>query len=190
MNAPRAALAVLLVLALSSAWILHDLEPDLLLASDAPAAAPDILIENFVTTFRDEKGGVGQRIEAVYMARFPDTGAREFTRPRLTIYREDAPPWQVHAERGRLSAGGDWMLLQGEVFIWRNSRDGEPRLEVKTRDLHVLPEEAYGESDQPVVITTRHTRSRGVGMRAWLEEGRLELLSQVHTVFDRNALFL
>ena len=37
--------------------------------------------------------------------------------------------------------------------------------------MRVLPETDYGETDQPVVVTTRHSRSRGVGMRAWLDEG-------------------
>ena len=190
MNPQHAALAVLVVLAASSAWMLHDLRPDLLSDSPPPVQVPDFFVENFVTTMRDEEGEPRQRIQAAYMAHFSDTGTREFTWPRLTMYRGDAAPWQARAERGWLSASGDLMLLQGEVFIWRNSREGEPRIEIETRDLRVLPGTDYGETDQPVVITTRHSRSRGVGMRAWLEKGRLELLSQVHTVFDRDALFL
>ena len=190
MNSQYAALAVLLVLAASSAWILHDLEPELLSGEDPPVQVPDFFLENFVTTIRDEQGRPTQRIEAVHMAYFPETGTRELTWPRLTMYRDDATPWQARSERGWLSASGDVMLLQGEVLIWRNDRDGDPRIEISTRDLRVLPETDYGETDQPVVVTTRHSRSRGVGMRAWLEKGRLELRSQVHTVFDRDALLL
>ncbi len=190
MSPQHAALVALLILAACSAWMLHDLEPRLLSTSDPPVQVPDYVVENFVTTMRDEEGQPRQRIEAVYMAHFPDTGNREFVEPRLVMYRGDAVPWQARAERGWLSASGDVMLLQGEVFIWRNSRDGEPRIEIETRDMRVLTETDYGETDQPVVITTRHSRSRGVGMRAWLEKGRLELLSQVHTVFDRDAPLL
>ena len=190
MNAQRVALAVLLVLAASSAWILHDLEPGSLLDEAPPIQVPDFFVENFVTTIRDDEGRPRQRIEAVYMAHFPETGARELTWPRLTMYGANTTPWQARSERGWMSASGDVMLLQGEVVIWRNDRDGEPRIQIKTRDMRVLPETNYGESDQPVVITTRHSRSRGIGMRAWLEKGRLELLSQVHTVFDRDALLL
>ena len=39
----------------------------------------------------------------------------------------------------------------------------------------------YGETDRPVVITTPTTETRGVGMKAYLKESRLELLSKVHT---------
>ena len=190
MKSQYAAIAVLLVLALSSAWMLHDLEPDLLIVTDPPVQVPDFFVENFVTTIRDEEGRPRQRIEAVYMAHFPETGTRELTWPRLTMYRGDAIPWQARSERGWLSASGDVMLLQGEVVIWRNGVNGKQRIEIETRDLRVLPETDYGETDQPVVITTRHSRSRGVGMRAWLEKGRLQLLSQVHTVFDNDATLL
>ena len=190
MNSQYAALAVLLVLAASSAWILYDLEPKPLPGEELPVPVPDFFIENFVTTIRDVEGRPRQRIEAVYMAHFPETGTRELTWPRLTMYRDNTNPWQMRSERGWVSASGDVMLLQGEVLIWRNDRDGAPRIEIKTRDLRVLPETDYGETDQPVVVTTPHSRSRGVGMRAWLEKGRLELRSQVHTVFDRDALLL
>ena len=190
MRSHHLALAVLVFLAACSAWILYDLEPDLLAVSEPPVPVPDFFVENFVTTVRDAEGRPRQRIEAAYMAHFPETGTREFTRPKLVMFRDDGPPWQALAEQGWLSASGDVMLLQGEVFIWRNSREGKPRIEIETRDVRVLPATDYGETDKAVVITTRHTRSRGVGMRAWLEKGQLELLSRVHTVFDRDALLL
>ena len=190
MNLPYGALAVLLVLAASSAWILNRIGPDTEAASASPARVPDYVVENFITTTRDEEGRVRQRIEAVRMAHFPMTGRREFTRPYLIMYRGDGPPWQARAERGWLSASGDLMSLSGEVLIWRNDVDGKSRIEIKTRDLRVRPESDYGETDQPVVITTRHSRSHGVGMRAWLDRGRIELSSRVRTLFDRDALFL
>ena len=187
MNPQHAALAVLVVLAASSAWMLHGLEPDLHAASQPPALVPDFFAEGFTTTMLDERGRPRRRIRAEYMAHFPDTGATELTQPHLIMYSENEPPWHARAEHGWLSGSGDVMLLQGEVLIWRNSPEGERRIEIKTRDLRVLPDTDYGECDQPVVITTRHSRSRGVGMRAFLEHSRLELLSQVHTVHDRDA---
>ena len=72
MNSHHAALAVLIVLAASSAWILHDLEPELLAGGEPPIQVPDLIVENFVTTVRDEEGRPTQRIEAVYMAHFPE----------------------------------------------------------------------------------------------------------------------
>ena len=186
-HAQHAALALLFVLAAGSALMLYDLDSELLGASQASAQVPDFFAENFATTVLDERGRPRRRLEAQYMAHYLGTEAQEFTRPYLVMYREAATPWHVRSERGRLSAKGDLMLMMGDVLIWRNRPDGERDFEIKTRDLRVLPDEEYGETHQPVVITTRRTRSRGVGMRAFLDERRLELLSQVQTIYDRNA---
>ena len=76
------------------------------------------------------------------------------------------------------------MLLLGEVEIWREGESGQRELEILTQDLRVLPETQYGETDKPVVIRTPNSESKSVGMRAYLEKRRLELLSQVTTTYE------
>jgi lipopolysaccharide export system protein LptC len=142
---------------------------------------PDFYMENFVTVKMDESGVVQRRVEAEYMAHFPDTDTHEFQDPYMVMYREDGPPWHVRSERGWLSSSGDVMLLLGQVHIWRNNVDGVKQVDVKTEDLRVLPEREYGETDKPVLITTATTQTRGIGMKAHLAESRLELLSNVRT---------
>lgn len=180
-------IGVLILLVASSAWVLNTLEPEQLTPVESRGHLPDFFVENFVTTTMDEHGLPKQRLRAEYMAHFPDTDTNEFTRPYLIMYRQDADPWHVQSERGWLSASGEVMFLLGRVLIWRNAPDGSVRMEIQTEDLRVLPESDYGETDKQVVITTPHSRSKGVGMRAHLDESRLELLSQVQTVYDRSA---
>ncbi len=79
------------------------------------------------------------------------------------------------------------MLLLGKVHIWKNALSGERQVDIRTEDLRVLPETEYGETDKQVIITTPSSQSRGVGMRAWLKQSRLELLSQVHTVYEQPS---
>jgi lipopolysaccharide export system protein LptC len=138
-------------------------------------------MENFVTVKMDETGSVQRRVEAAYMAHFPDTKTHEFQDPYMVMYREEGSPWHVRSERGWLSPSGDVMLLLGQVNIWRNNVDGVKQVDVKTEDLRVLPEREYGETDKPVLITTATTQTRGIGMKAHLADSRLELLSNVRT---------
>jgi lipopolysaccharide export system protein LptC len=97
------------------------------------------------------------------------------------MYRQEGEPWHVRSERGWVSPSGDVMLLLGKVHIWRNNASGLKELDIKTEDLRVLPEDEYGETDKPVLITTPTSETRGVGMKAHLAESRLELLSNVKT---------
>ena len=171
----------MIVLAAGSFWAISQLELDLFAPAPEDSHTPDFYMENFVTVKMDEFGAVQRRVEAEYMAHFPDTDTHEFQDPYMVMYRQEGPPWHVRSERGWLSSSGDVMLLLGQVNIWRNNVDGDKQVDVKTEDLRVLPEQEYGETDRPVLITTATTQTRGIGMKAHLAESRLELLSKVRT---------
>lgn len=178
-------LAVMLAIALASFWMLRQLDSELFGPAASAPHTPDLYMENFVSTAMGPTGRPHRRVEAEYMAHFPDTNTHEFQRPYMIMYRDDEqPPWHVRSERGWLSATGDVMLLLGKVHIWRNDADGVKNLDIKTEDLRVLPERDYGETDKPVLITTPASQTRGIGMKAYLAENRMELLKDVHTRYE------
>jgi lipopolysaccharide export system protein LptC len=121
------------------------------------------------------------------MAFFGDTHTKELTHPHLVMYREQAEPWHVASERGWVSADDDVVMLLGKVDIWRDTPDGKREIHVETEDLRVLPNDQYAETELPVSISTPESFTRGTGMRAYLDESRVELLSRVRTVIDRTA---
>lgn len=175
-------IAIMGAVALSSFWALSLLDFDLFAPSGEERHTPDFYMENFVTTKMDETGAVERRVEAEYMAHFPDTDTYEFQRPYMVMYGEKGEqPWYVRSQRGWLSSNGDVMLLLGKVNLWRNNADGVKELDMKTEDLRVLPEREYGETDKPVLITTENSQTSGVGMKAHMAESRIELLSNVRT---------
>lgn len=146
---------------------------------------PDYFVENFTSTTLDENGYPSRRLDAAYMAHFPETDTHELTDPYLVMFNELATPWHVRSERGWISPDGEEMLLLGRVHIWRNNETGQRVVDIRTEDLRVLPNTEYGETEKRVIITTPSSESRGLGMRAWMGKSRLELLSQVHTVYER-----
>ena len=156
-------------------------------APTAVAHTPSFYVENFVATTMGSNGRHRRRVEAAYMAHFADTDTHELESPYLVLYRERGQPWHVRSEQGWLSGEGDVLLLLGQVRIWRNNADGERLVAIETQDLRVLPESEYGETDQPIRIITPHSQTQGVGMRAYMDTSRVELLSQVKTVYDPNT---
>lgn len=175
----------LAAVALVTWWLLGHLGTDKPEQSAAERRIPDYYMENFTATTLDQSGFPHRRVVAAYMAHFPDTDIHLLTDPYLVLFTEMATPWHVRSERGWISPDGEEMLLEGKVHIWRDDASGERQLDIHTRDLKVLPESEYGETDAQVVITTPSSESRGVGMRAWMQQSRIELLSQVHTVYER-----
>ncbi len=177
----------LAVLAIGSAWFLYTLDTGEYVIGEPTQGLPDFFVERFTTTTMDEEGRPKRRLEARSMAHFPDTDTTELEQPYLVLYEESEPPWHVRSERGWVAPGNSTMLLLGKVHIWRNTPDGETQLEIETEDLRILPDEQIGETEQAVVISTPQSRTRSVGMRAFMEQGRLELLSQVRTLVEPSV---
>lgn len=172
--------AVLLVAAGASGWILYDLDPDDDSTERAAPDAPEAYMENFTSVEMDSSGRPRRRIEASYMAYHADQSV-ELTDPRYVLFRDEGEPWHVQSERGRVSADGSVLWLLGRVDIWRNDASGTRDLDIRTGHLMVLTASEYGETTEPVTIRTPASTSSGVGMRAWLDETRFELLSKVRT---------
>jgi len=177
--------ALVLGVALSG-WALREIGIDLIETRPGSRHMPDFFMEDFTSTDMDDEGRPRRRVSAAYMAHFPDSDTNEFQSPRVTIFRTVGEPWHVVSERGWTSGAGDVMLLLGQVTIWRNGESGERSIEIETRDLRVLPESDYGETEEAVIIRTPTSVTRGTGMRAWLDESRMELLADVRTVIERG----
>ena len=175
--------AALLAAAGASGWMLYNLDFDAPVTPPRSSDAPDAWMENFVTVEMDGAGEPKRRIEADYMAYLADETI-EFVNPHYMLFRAEGEPWHVRSERGQVSADGTVVLLPGKVDIWRNDASGVRDLDIRTEHLKVLPDSEYGETAEPVTIRTHTSISTGVGMRAYLDETRFQLLSQVRTHVD------
>ena len=78
-------IAALLALALGSGWLLKKLDVRLFEAAATKRHTPDFYMENFTTITMDEFGKPRRRIVADYMAHFPDTDTKEFSRPYMIL---------------------------------------------------------------------------------------------------------
>jgi lipopolysaccharide export system protein LptC len=149
--------------------------------------APDLTMDEFEVTTMGEDGNPLRRLSAAHLAHFTKTGTKELRRPHLVIYQAKAEPWHIASERGWVSAENDVLMLLGKVDIWRNYRDGKREIHIETEDLRVLPNEQYAETEFAVAISTKESLTQGTGMRAYLDESRLQLLSGVKTTIAPAA---
>lgn len=146
--------------------------------------APDLTMEEFDVTTMGKDGSPLHRLSAAYMAHYADTETKELTHPHLVVFRERAEPWHIVSERGWVSADNDVLMLLGKVDIWRNKPDGKREIHIETEDLRVLPNDEYAETALPVKLSTPESLTSGTGMRAYLGESRVQLLSKVKTMID------
>jgi lipopolysaccharide export system protein LptC len=176
--------AVLVALAVASSVWLAQLGQSDRQTERFTGHAPDLTMEEFQVTTMGEDGNKLRRLSAAYMAHFSDTQTKELRRPHLVVYQDKAEPWHIASERGWVSADNDVLMLLGKVDIWRDYEDGRREIHIETEDLRVLPHEEYADTELPVTISTPESLTRGTGMRAYLSESRVQLLSRVKTTID------
>jgi lipopolysaccharide export system protein LptC len=103
--------------------------------------------------------------------------------PHILFYAEgDTSPWYLSAVKGHTDASGQRVRLTTNVEAQQDSkRHGVIR--VTTSELLVHPAQQYAETDKAVKMRARQSEIETEGMRAYLNEDRIELLSQVRGTY-------
>ena len=57
---------------------------------------------------------------------------------------------------------------------------------MKTSQLYVFPDKQYAETDKPVTIEQPGSVINSVGLRAFMDTGKVELLSQARGTYEAN----
>lgn len=128
----------------------------------------------------DEQGALVQDATAdgVIYYEIPDTAY--MAEPRIKIFGDDGLPWHTDSRFGSIIEDGARIELWQDVVIHKASED----LSVKTQRLVIFPDQNMAETDSPVTLLSVSSRTDAVGMRAWLEQEKIELLSEVKTIHD------
>ena len=167
------------VLLFALGWFVFPLplrSPD---SAPSPDAPPHLLIEQVDALTTDPDGRLYRRIRADAMRRMSPNAKSVLVRPRLTVFSTAGPMWHFEAETGEVTPDGKNIYLPGPVH---GRRDAVEPLEIDSRDLRIMATSNYGESDGDATIRGATFEARGTGMKIWLEEGRIELLSDASGV--------
>ena len=176
------ALVGLVVSVLLTGWLYQQAEQERDPGDGRNRHDPDSFIDGVDLSSLDAQGRLKHRLRAVRMLHYPDDDSSELSQPYLELYRAAQPPWQVNAKHGWLSAGGAEVLLEEQVKIERAAAPGVRPARFDTSRLRAFPDRDYAETAAPVRYRSAGLDVKSVGMRAYLEQGRVELLSQVRAV--------
>ena len=179
---------LLVVTAGISYWVLQQLTEDEETILRELAHFPDFYMENFSTLTMNPDGLPKNRLNAAYMAHYPDDATTELDNPELEIFQQEKPSINVRSDKGWVTSNNEVILLSGNVYLYQNDESGSKQLEVIADDARVLVDEDYAETDKPATLIRNRTVINSVGMRAYMREQRMEFLSNVQTTIEpKNA---
>lgn len=176
----------LALLASLSYGLLRWVESELREPTPAESQKPVLIIERFRAVRLNIAGQRESVIAAPRLAQLPNHLGTRIEQPALDWYQPDGQTreWRLQAEHGWVSADQQSVRLEGEVTMVRTADSGKPPMTITTRDVLVRPGERYAETAAPTRAVTPDGEFRAVGVRAWLDQEQLELLSEVRGVYE------
>ncbi|MEG7362013.1 LPS export ABC transporter periplasmic protein LptC [Pseudomonas citronellolis] len=126
-----------------------------------------------------EDGSLAYEMTADRLEHMKATDVTNVTTPDLLFFREGEPqPWHVQSVRAEVGPEGKQVELIDNVRVQRTDAQNRTLLLTTTR-MTVFPDKDYAETSQPVKITEPQGVTTAVGMKAYLKDSRMTLLSNV-----------
>ncbi len=174
-------LLTLLVLAVGITWVLR-VEKESRITYSEPNQ-PDYLITQFVQYATNESGQLAHRVHADQVTHFPHEAYLVFTQPRATLFEMGNPRWNFRANHGKKWDKEKKTLLTGQVEVNKAVQQAAEKTTITTEKIVLFSNTEYVETDAPIQFNTAQIEMSATGANAWLEEGKIHLLSNVETIY-------
>lgn len=132
--------------------------------------------------FQDD-GKLHYRMTADKLEHIKSTDITLVDTPKLKLYRGTELPWEVTSQRAEVSPGGVEVELIDDVRIARTDAKNRPTIITSSR-MTVIPDKEYAQTEQAVRIDGAGGTTTGKGMKAYLKESRIHLLSNVRGQYE------
>ncbi|AZF61917.1 LPS export ABC transporter periplasmic protein LptC [Pseudomonas sp. LF135] len=105
------------------------------------------------------------------------------TNPDMNLYRGTEFPWHVTSKHGEVNPDGTQVELIDSVRVARTDDKNRDTIITSSR-MTVFPQQQYAQTEQDVRIDGAGGVSTGKGMKAYLKESRIHLLSNVRGQYE------
>lgn len=140
---------------------------------------PDFFMENAQILMFNPQGAPAYRLRSARATHQRSDDSTLLEQPNLLYYRPgEEHPWLLKAQQGVVTGGSEQVDMIDDVLLQRQD-PAAPTARMTTQALTLYPERDYAETAQSVRIETAGSVTTATGMQVYLNDGRLELLSNV-----------
>lgn len=146
---------------------------------------PDFIADDMTLRQHNSQGNLSSQVHAQHMAHYDENNVTEFTKPSYIIYPEDGDPrWKISADIGIFNQR-DHVVLKNNVII--NAIDpNESVKSITTSRLELDLNTMKVSSNDVIKIIGEQYSITGVGLKADLNQQKIELIKDIQAVYDNN----
>ncbi|MCK4608598.1 MAG: LPS export ABC transporter periplasmic protein LptC [Gammaproteobacteria bacterium] len=145
---------------------------------------PDAYAINLHYTQLDTNGKVKNIIHTPKLLHYPFENSADFETPDITIINPKAKPWHITAQRGHSVQGTKIVTLIDQVKMHQNASHNNKEMTITTSRATIDLHNKYISTDQFVTIMQPGITTTAIGANADLDKKIVNLLSNVHEIYD------
>ncbi len=146
----------------------------------------DRVITNLIFKRFDDMGRLISHLQSPEVQHIPASDTHFFTSPHLTLTQTDQPAWEINAKHGQVIKNGEQIIFTHEVIIHQNKSEHNQESTLRSEEITYFPKEKLATSQSAVSFEQPGRTVRSAGMKAYLADKRVQLLSQAHATFEPN----
>lgn len=140
--------------------------------------AIDFYVTNARTLQYQDDGRLHYEMTAAKLEHVQATDITLLELPQMQLYRGEEKPWNIRSARGQVAPKGTEVELIDEVRVDRTDAKGRASV-LTTSRLTLFPDKEYAQTEQVVRIDAANGVTTAKGMKAYLNDGRMLLRSNV-----------
>ena len=118
------------------------------------------------------------------MQHIPKEDVQLLDTPHIIIAQEDHPAWTICSEKAKSFDGGQKITFMQHVIVHQNPGDKTQESTLTTEEVTYYPKEKKATTDLFVTYEQPGNTIQSMGMNAFLDEKRVELLHQARGSYD------
>lgn len=161
-----------------------DLNP--LNTNNSIANDEDFFADHIHVTKYNADGSLYYKMQSTHITHNENNDIALVTQPIMKLYAAQNVQWNVTAERGKVYNHQQAIDLIDNVAISKyESNNNTPALRLTTQLITLHPEDNTFATDEHVNIKTDTTHTTATGMKASMENNRIQLLHNVRTRYEK-----
>jgi lipopolysaccharide export system protein LptC len=169
---------VLVIVAMTSTWLMYSLDKDLSINPTVNPNVSDYTLKNFTSVQLDQQGKLKNKLLAETMTHYPTINTK-LTKPYLIFYKEEKATWTVRSQRGEISPNNNEVWLLGNANLHKLNPNPKKKLKIISKNLWVILNKEYAETTEDSTIISHNTTTHSVGMHVFMPIEKIHLLSKV-----------
>lgn len=161
-----------------SGWYYSHSTTKIRLDQDTLANTVDTTISQVTVRQFNQQGTLANLLTSPLMEHIQKDNVYLLQNPRIVITQEEQPPWEISSKSAKTFDGTKQITFKGNVIVHQKKGKNSQPSTLKTEEVTYFPKEKKASSDVLVTYEQPGNRIQSMGMNAYLDEKRVELLHQ------------